>query len=95
MSVEGGNARQAARRRTTDGMPRGSTEPSASRGGLSSQNCSYFKNICEQGIYFLLLPPLADRLQLLCIEYAGFRIIDPSVDVGLDIATEYEEAARG
>ena len=34
-------------------------------------------------------------LQLLCIEYAGFRIIDPSVDVGLDIAAEYEEAARG
>lgn len=31
-------------------------------------------------------------LQLLCIEYVGFKIIDPSVDIGFDIAAEYEAA---
>ena len=33
-------------------------------------------------------------LHLLCLEYVGFQIIDPSVDIGFDIAAEYEEARR-
>ena len=33
-------------------------------------------------------------LHLICIEYVGFKIIDPSVDIGFDITAEYEEACR-
>ena len=33
-------------------------------------------------------------LHLLCIEYVGFKIIDPTVDIGFDIAAEYAEAWR-
>jgi hypothetical protein len=33
-------------------------------------------------------------LHLLCLEYVGFKIIDPSVDIGFDIAVEYAEACR-
>ncbi len=33
-------------------------------------------------------------LDLLCIEYVGFKIIDPSVDIGFDVSAEYEEACR-
>lgn len=40
------------------------------------------------------LPGSFSGLQLLCLEYVGFRIIDPSVDIGFDIAAEYEEARR-
>jgi Flp pilus assembly protein TadD len=40
------------------------------------------------------LPGSFSGLQLLCLEYAGFRIVDPSVDIGFDIAAEYEEAKR-
>lgn len=40
------------------------------------------------------LPGEFSGLQLLCIEYAGFKIIEPSVDIGFDIAAEYEEARR-
>jgi tetratricopeptide (TPR) repeat protein len=38
------------------------------------------------------LPGEFSGLQLLCYEYTGFRLIDPSVDIGFDIAAEYEEA---
>ena len=40
------------------------------------------------------LPGNFSGLRLLCIEYVGLKIIDPSVDLGLDITTEYEEACR-
>lgn len=40
------------------------------------------------------LPGSFSGLQLLCLEYVGFRIIDPTVDIGFDIAAEYEEAKR-
>ena len=40
------------------------------------------------------LPGSFSGLQLLCLEYVGFRIIDPSVDIGFDIAAEYEAAKR-
>ena len=40
------------------------------------------------------LPGDFSGLHLLCIEYVGFKIIDPSVDIGFDIAAEYEEAMR-
>lgn len=40
------------------------------------------------------LPGTFSGLQLLCIEYAGFQIIEPAVDLGFDIAAEYAEALR-
>jgi tetratricopeptide (TPR) repeat protein len=40
------------------------------------------------------LPGNFSGLHLLCIQYVGFKIIDPSVDIGFDIAAEYEEARR-
>jgi tetratricopeptide (TPR) repeat protein len=40
------------------------------------------------------LPGEFSGLQLLCYEYTGFQFIDPSVDIGFDIAVEYEEARR-
>lgn len=38
------------------------------------------------------LPGSFSGLQLLCIEYAGFKLIDQSVDIGLDLSKEYEAA---
>ena len=40
------------------------------------------------------LPGDFSGLHLLCLEYVGFKIIDPSVDIGFDIAAEYAEARR-
>lgn len=40
------------------------------------------------------LPGDFTGLHLLCLEYVGFRIIDPTVDIGFDIAAEYSEACR-
>ncbi len=40
------------------------------------------------------LPGDFSGLHLLCIEYVGFKIIDPTVDIGFDIAIEYDEACR-
>jgi tetratricopeptide (TPR) repeat protein len=40
------------------------------------------------------LPGEFSGLQLLCYEYTGFKLIEPSVDIGFDIAAEYEEAMR-
>ncbi len=40
------------------------------------------------------LPGTFSGLKLLCLEYVGFKIIDPSVDLGFDITAEYEEALR-
>ncbi len=40
------------------------------------------------------LPGDFSGLHLLCIEYVGFKIIDPAVDIGFDIAAEYAEARR-
>jgi hypothetical protein len=33
-------------------------------------------------------------LQLLCIEYVGFQLVDPSVDIGFDLSAEYAEARK-
>ncbi len=41
------------------------------------------------------LPGDFSGLHLLCLEYVGFKIIDPTVDIGFDIAAEYAEACRG
>jgi tetratricopeptide (TPR) repeat protein len=38
------------------------------------------------------IPGKFSGLHLLCIEYVGFKIIDPAVDMGFDLATEYEAA---
>ena len=40
------------------------------------------------------LPGKFSGLHLLCIEYTGFKIIDPSVDIGFDVSGEYAEACR-
>ena len=40
------------------------------------------------------LPGAFSGLQLLCHEYTGFRLIEPSAGIGLDIVAEYEEAVR-
>ena len=40
------------------------------------------------------LPGSFSGLHLLCLQYVGFKIIDPSVDIGFDVAAEYEEAKR-
>jgi tetratricopeptide (TPR) repeat protein len=40
------------------------------------------------------LPGDYSGLHLLCLEYVGFQIIDPTVDMGFDIAAEYAEACR-
>lgn len=40
------------------------------------------------------LPGDFTGLHLLCLEYVGFKIIDPAVDIGFDIAAEYAEARR-
>ena len=40
------------------------------------------------------LPGDFSGLRLLCLEYVGFKIIDPSVDIGFDIAAEYAEACQ-
>lgn len=40
------------------------------------------------------LPGDFTGLHLLCVEYVGFKIIDPTVDIGFDIAAEYAEACR-
>lgn len=41
-----------------------------------------------------LMPRDFSGLHLLCLEYVGFRIIDPAVDIGFDISAEYAEACR-
>jgi Flp pilus assembly protein TadD len=38
------------------------------------------------------LPGKFSGLELLCLEYAGFQRIDPSVDIGIDLSAEYGEA---
>ena len=40
------------------------------------------------------IPRKLSGLHLLCIEYVGFKIIDPSVDIGFDLSAEYAEACR-
>jgi hypothetical protein len=38
------------------------------------------------------IPGTFSGLHLLCIEYVGFRIIEPSLDLGFDLSAEYEAA---
>lgn len=40
------------------------------------------------------LPGNFSGLHLLCIEYAGLKVIDPSADIGFDLSAEYAEACR-
>jgi Flp pilus assembly protein TadD len=40
------------------------------------------------------IPGKFSGLHLLCIEYVGFKVIDPSVDLGFDLSAEYAEACR-
>ena len=38
------------------------------------------------------IPGKFSGLHLLCIEYVGFQIIDPKVDIGFDLSAEYAAA---
>jgi hypothetical protein len=38
------------------------------------------------------IPGKFSGLHLLCIEYVGFQIIDPKVDIGFDLSAEYATA---
>ncbi len=40
------------------------------------------------------LPGVFSGLKLLCLEFVGFKMIDPSVDLGFDIAAEHQKALR-
>lgn len=40
------------------------------------------------------LPGSFSGLHLLCLEYAGFKMLDPSVDIGFDLLKEYAQAMR-
>ena len=40
------------------------------------------------------IPGQFSGVHLLCIEYVGFQVIDPTVDLGFDLAAEYAEARR-
>ena len=40
------------------------------------------------------LPGDFTGLHLLCLEYVGFKIIDPTVDIGFDISAAYAEGCR-
>ena len=40
------------------------------------------------------VPGKFSGLQLLCIEYVGFQVVDPSVDIGFDLSAEYAEAGK-
>jgi hypothetical protein len=38
------------------------------------------------------IPGKFSGLHLLCIEYVGFQIIDPKVDIGFDLSAEHAAA---
>jgi tetratricopeptide (TPR) repeat protein len=40
------------------------------------------------------IPGKFSGLHLLCIEYVGFQLIDPSLDLGFDLSAEYAEARK-
>ena len=48
----------------------------------------------EQKYKLNSIPGKFSGLHLLCIEYVGFQLIDPSIDLGFDLSAEYAEALR-
>ena len=38
------------------------------------------------------LPGSFSGLHLLCLKYVGFQILDPTIDVGIDLSAEYQAA---
>ena len=40
------------------------------------------------------LPGSFSGMHLLCLEYAGFKMLDPLVDIGFDLSKEYAQAMR-
>jgi hypothetical protein len=40
------------------------------------------------------LPGQRSGLNMVCLMFAGFKIIDPTVDVGFDLSKEYEAAQQ-
>ncbi len=49
-------------------------------------------NSSEQKYTLNSLPGAFSGLQLLCIEYIGFQMINPSLDLGFDLSLEYQAA---
>ncbi len=49
-----------------------------------------------QGTHVLrvLLGRIFSALELLCIMYAGFKRIEPGIDIGVDLGEEWEMAKR-
>jgi hypothetical protein len=38
------------------------------------------------------LPGAFSGLHMLCLQYVGFQLLDPSIDVGIDLSAEYQAA---
>lgn len=51
-------------------------------------------NSPEQKYTLNSIPGKFSGLHLLCIEYVGFQIIDPSIDLGFDLSAEYTAACK-
>jgi hypothetical protein len=49
-------------------------------------------NSPEQKYTLNSIPGKFSGLHLLCIEYVGFQIINPSLDIGFDLSAEYAAA---
>jgi hypothetical protein len=38
------------------------------------------------------LPGAFSGLHLICLQYVGFQLLDPTIDVGIDLSAEYQAA---
>ncbi len=54
----------------------------------------YLRLWAKQGHWERIHHAIRDLARLKCLEYAGLKILQPSVDLGFDIDLEYEEALR-
>ena len=76
-----------------DGMPRADVQKIAFEIAMLGSGGLDVNNPAEQ--YTLRsIPGKFSGLYLLCLQYVGFQIIEPSLDLGFDLSAEYE-AARG
>lgn len=51
-------------------------------------------NSPEQKYTLSSIPGKFSGLKLLCIEYVGFQLLDPSIDIGFDLSAEYAAACK-
>jgi len=74
-----------------DGMPRAEVQKIAFEIAMLGSRGLDVNDSAEQ--YTLQsIPGKFSGLHLLCIEYVGFQIIEPSLDLGFDLSAEYEAA---